>query len=62
MAKGKERYSKSVADRIKRALRRIARRPPEPEHPDDPYALVGAPKKPRTPLRGLAAAVDPERD
>jgi len=43
---------------MKAALQRISRREPrkEPEHPDDPYALVGAPKKPRTPLRSAAAA------
>jgi hypothetical protein len=28
----------------------------EPGDPDEPYALVGALKKPRTPLRGSAAA------
>ena len=39
---------------VKDALQRIIRK--EPEHPDDPYALVGAPKKPRTPLRTLSAA------
>lgn len=39
---------------MKAALQRIIRK--EPEHPDDPYALVGAPVKPRTPLRSAAAA------
>ena len=33
--------------RIKRWFRK-----PEPEASDDPYALVGAPRKPRSPLRG----------
>jgi hypothetical protein len=28
----------------------------EPESPDDPFALVGAPKKPRPPRRSAAAA------
>jgi len=32
-----------------------------PEHPDDPYALVGAPKKPRPPLRSSAAVAEPEK-
>ena len=43
---------------MKAALKRSIRKKPrkEPEHPDDPYALVGAPKKPRTPLRSAAAA------
>jgi hypothetical protein len=36
--------------RIKRFFKR------EPESPDDPYALVGAPKKPRLPRRSAAAA------
>jgi len=39
---------------IQAALQRVIRK--EPEHPDDPYALVGAPKKPRNPLRSDAAA------
>ena len=43
-----------LLETMKAALRRIIRK--EPEHPDDPYALVGAPKKPRTPLRSNAAA------
>lgn len=43
-----------LLDSLKAALQRIIRK--EPEHPDDPYALVGAPKKPRTPLRSAAAA------
>jgi hypothetical protein len=29
------------------------------EDPDEPYALVGAPLKPRTPLRTLKAAAKP---
>jgi hypothetical protein len=36
--------------KIKRMLRR------EPEPPEDPYAYVGAPKKPRPPRRSAAAA------
>jgi hypothetical protein len=37
-------------EKIKRFFRR------EPESPDDPYALVGAPKKPRPPRRSASAA------
>ena len=33
----------------------------EPEPPDDPYAYVGAPKKPRLPQRSASAAAEPER-
>jgi hypothetical protein len=33
---------------------------PNPESPDDPYAYVGAPKKPRPPVRSASAAVHPE--
>jgi predicted acyl esterase len=40
------------------SIRKIFRKPEA--DPDDPYALVGAPKKPRTPLRSAAAAVEPE--
>jgi hypothetical protein len=51
-----------ILERIKVALQRIARpqpRYPEPPgHPDDLYALVGAPKKPRTPLRSAAVALE----
>jgi hypothetical protein len=43
-----------LLEAISEALKRIIRK--EPGHPDDPYALVGAPKKPRTPLRSAAAA------
>ena len=43
-----------LLETMKAALQRFIRK--EPEHPDDPYALVGAPKKPRTPLRSTAAA------
>ncbi|HLH43770.1 MAG TPA: hypothetical protein VKV74_12325 [Bryobacteraceae bacterium] len=55
---GKDR---SVLEKLKQALRRVLRRG-EPEHPDDPYALVGAPKKPGPPVRSAAAAVRPEAD
>jgi hypothetical protein len=39
---------------MRQVLERIKKRP-EPE-PEDPYAYVGAPKKPRPPQRGAAAA------
>jgi len=42
---------RDAMDRIKRLFRR------EPESPDDPYALVGAPKKPRPPHRSASAMV-----
>jgi hypothetical protein len=61
MAKEKDSHLGLIAQHLKRGLRRILDRF-RPGHPDDPYALVGAPKKPRTPLRGLAAAVQPDRD
>jgi alkanesulfonate monooxygenase SsuD/methylene tetrahydromethanopterin reductase-like flavin-dependent oxidoreductase (luciferase family) len=41
---------RDILDRIRRLFRR------EPDSPDDPYALVGAPKKPRPPYRRAAAA------
>jgi hypothetical protein len=40
--------------RLKRFFKR------EPESPGDPYALVGAPKKPRPPHRSAGAAVELE--
>lgn len=40
--------------RVKRMLRR------EPEPPEDPYAYVGAPKKPRLPQRSASAAAELE--
>ena len=39
---------------FRRIKRRILRR--EPDLPEDPYAYVGAPKKPRPPLRSASAA------
>ncbi len=38
-----------AVERIRRFFKR------EPEPPDDPYALVGAPKKPRLPRRSAGA-------
>jgi hypothetical protein len=48
--KRRRRPVRDLLDRVRRFFRR------EPEHPDDPYALVGAPKKPRLPGRSAAAA------
>jgi hypothetical protein len=48
--KQRRRPLRELLDRVRRLFRR------EPEHPDDPYAMVGAPKKPRPPHRGAAAA------
>ncbi|MGA3097519.1 MAG: hypothetical protein ABSF25_13770 [Bryobacteraceae bacterium] len=42
-----------IVKRVQRLLKR------EPEPPGDPYALVGAPKKPRPPLRSASVA-EPE--
>ncbi len=39
---------RNAVERIKRFFKR------EPDSPDDPYALVGAPKKPRPPLKSAA--------
>ncbi len=40
---------RDAVERIKRLFRRA------PEPPDDPYAMVGAPKKPRLPRRSAGA-------
>ena len=45
-------------ERLAQSIRRIFRK--RDADPDDPYALVGAPKKPRPPLRSSAVAVEPE--
>jgi hypothetical protein len=52
---------RSVAEKFREIFKRWLRRG-HPEHPDDPYALVGAPKKPRPPVRSAAAAVRPDSD
>jgi hypothetical protein len=44
----------SWKERVRATLKRIFRKTAEP--PEDPYAYVGAPKKPRPPLRGAAVA------
>lgn len=44
-----------LLETLKAALKRIIIQK-EPGDPDEPYALVGALKKPRTPLRSSAAA------
>ena len=41
---------RDFVEKVKRFFKR------KPEWPDDPYALVGAPKKPRPPHRSAAAA------
>jgi len=50
LARSKHRPWRQLLASIRRLLKR------EPEPPDDPYALVGAPKKPRPPYRRTAAA------
>ena len=51
----RERMRRTVAS-VKRLLKRE-----RPEPPDDPYAMVTAPKKPRLPHRSAAVADEPER-
>ena len=41
---------RQLLEKVKRFLKG------EPESPDDPYAMVGAPKKPRLPGRSAAAS------
>jgi len=48
--RGSYRRIQGLLEKIRRFLKR------EPESPDDPYAYVGAPKKPRPPHRSAAAA------
>jgi hypothetical protein len=52
----------SLRERMRRtmaSLRLLKREKPDP--PDDPYAMVTAPKKPRPPHRSAAVADEPER-
>jgi hypothetical protein len=49
-----------TARQIKNGIRRFFKRR-QLEPPEDPYAYVGAPKKPRPPYRSAAAAAEPER-
>ena len=54
---------RSLRQRMRRtmdSLKRLLKRK-EPEPPDDPYAMVTAPKKPRPPHRSAAVADEPER-
>jgi len=44
-----------LLETLKAALKSVIH-PKEPGDPDEPYALVGALNKPRTPLRSSAAA------
>ena len=46
--------------RLKRILKHGPERRPEPEAPGDPYAMVGAPLKPRPPVLRGAARAQPE--
>jgi alkanesulfonate monooxygenase SsuD/methylene tetrahydromethanopterin reductase-like flavin-dependent oxidoreductase (luciferase family) len=51
----RERMRRTI-DSLKRLLKREG-----PDLPDDPYAMVTAPKKPRPPHRSAAVADEPER-
>jgi hypothetical protein len=53
---------KSLHELIREPLRLLKRAfgGDDPDSPDDPYALVGAPRKPKPPGRRAAAVVEPE--
>jgi hypothetical protein len=56
------RDSNSLDDRVQKILARVRKYfNREPEPPEDPYAYVGAPKKPRLPRRSASAAAEPQR-
>ena len=55
----KEPGPKRLHERLTESIRRLFRK--READPDDPYALVGAPKKPRPPLRNSAVAVEIEK-
>ena len=46
--------------RLLEKLKSLFRRRREPEAPEDPYAYVTAPRKPRPSSRSAAVAADPE--
>ncbi len=53
-----------VLDRALRSLKRFFKKRffrKDPDEMEDPYAYVGAPKKPRPPLRCAAAAAELDR-
>jgi hypothetical protein len=52
VAKRCKQYSRTVFRRLKRWITG------KPEPPEDPYAYVTAPKKPRPPYRSAAAVAD----
>jgi hypothetical protein len=50
-----------IIEEVKRKIQTIiAPKPSNPEDPDAPFALVGAPLKPRPPLNRSSIAVQPE--
>jgi hypothetical protein len=49
-----------VVDIKKKIQTVIAPKPEGPEDPDAPFAMVGAPLKPRQPLNRSSVAVQPE--
>jgi hypothetical protein len=51
--------SELVAD-IKRKIQTVMAPQPEDDDPDAPFAMVGAPLKPRPPLNRSSVAVQPE--
>jgi len=54
---------RSLRERMRRtmaSLKRLLKRE-RPDPPDDPHAMVTAPKKPRPPHRSTAVADEPER-
>jgi len=50
--------AKDISRKIRLA---ISRKPNGEGDPDDPFALVGAPVKPRPPIRRSSVAVQPEQ-
>ena len=52
-------YRRPERSRIRELLQRIQRFfKRDPELPEDPYAMVGAPKKPKPPYRRARAAAE----
>ena len=49
-----------LVEAAKRKIQTLISRKPEDEDPDAPFAMVGAPLKPRPPLNRSSIAVRPE--
>ena len=50
-----------LVEELKRKIQTLVSRRPDDDDPDAPFAMVGAPLKPRTPLNRSSVAIEPEQ-